>query len=333
MSRIDGQRHIFLGGQRIVPWNGGRIIDRLNNDLGTAIGQAAIAIIDQIGEFRDAGKLRIRREHHIALPVQLDSPIDRIGDAGNGQRIVFNVIVIGQKRCKGDHQRGVFLTLQRIVEQPNLRENNRRIIDRGDLNIDPGRGQPAIAIADFIGKAAQAKFIKTPLKFDQPIGQQRRIAKGGIENPGDGQSVTIDIAVITQQIAGRNQHCDIFWGDKSGIIGRDRGIIDRQHIEADGRLRSQPCRIRDLIAECRWPEIVCCRRKHHIAKGIERCLTATAAADRNQRQRIAVDIKVIGQKGCCGNRHRIAFKQRKTAVIYRHRSIIDRQHIDKDGGH
>ena len=248
------------------------------------------------------------------------------------QRRAFGRVIVGHQHRRIDVDVAVFEHVEAEVRNRDRQREGWVHQDRGIA--DAGR---AMAVGDAIVEPGVADIADLRSEHGSGPGLDHA-ALIAVENLDQRKAVALDIAIVDDQCGeidhqhlvglGDEHTRRIVAGAESIGIG-DRRIVDRRDIEPD-HARGRAAPIADGVAEAdRSVDVFVCDKLEAAAGQFEDPPHRTAATDRFEADRIAIEIAVVGQK--------LGDRELERYVFHRSEDIggsdgctIGRSHVDLD---
>src|SRR5262249_4172657 len=140
------------------------------------------------------------------------------GDVRRGKR-VFDVAIVGQ-HIDRDHRAG-------FSHHGNIVVRHRRLVDRGNGDVDRRRGDTAGAVVEGIGEAVAGGLGAVVGVGERAVAVVDDDAVGTLAEAADvpGGQHAFSVAVIGQHV-GRDYRAT--FGNRGGIVVGQRGVVDRR---------------------------------------------------------------------------------------------------------
>ena len=280
--QINRNRRVFGGFSNVINCNR-RVVDVVHCHRGFGHIGAAIAVFDGVADRCFAKEIVGRCKDQFVVDDFNSALIGRNRRCGDRQIVAIRIRVIGKYvNC----DRGFFVSCDGVIYRI------RRVIDRADGNRDRTFGLVPIGVRGHIGDRVGAVEIRVGRVFNCPVRVDRDRAVFGNRRARDGQRVTVRVAVIGQRV-----DCDrrVFFGACRVRCG-DRRVVFGRHSDRDraggfrttwighdigDRVRTIEIRVR-CVFDC--------------AIGVNRDCAVFRNRCSGNRQRIAIDVDVIGER-------------------------------------
>ena len=238
---------------------------------------------------REAVRPGVTRRRHVdvgAVRAHRHRAVRRIGLQAVGQRTGRIVHVA----CRQP-------PAQRAVRQHprRTRIRNRRIVHRRHRHRRHLRRRPAVAVRDNVLEGRVAGEVRRRRERHVPVAVQAHIPRTRIRHRRDGQRIAVRVRLVRQQHRSRDRQRRVF--RRIHRLARPRRrVVHRRDIDCRRRARAAAIAVGDRVVEARRPVEVRIRREQHVAVAVEAHTAARRVRYRHDRQRIAVDIRLVRQQ-------------------------------------